>query len=61
MLDGVYLCWHVFPASRMRLAMKSKSASYPQPEGSLGDAMLKGAGPLEGTTFGESEKPRFCG
>ena len=34
--------------------MKSKSATYPQPEGSLGDAMLKGAtGALEGTAFGE--------
>ena len=34
--------------------MKSKSASYPQPEGTLGDTMLKGAAPLEGSSFGES-------
>jgi hypothetical protein len=41
-------------AARLRLAVKSKGSSYPQPEGSLGDTMIKGGtGPLEDTSFGE--------
>lgn len=45
-------------AARMRLAMKSKGATYPQPEGSLGDVMIKGGtGSLEDTAFGESRVP----
>ena len=44
-----------FAAARLRLAMKSKGSSYPQPEGALGDAMLKGgSGELENGVFGKS-------
>ena len=45
--SSVSLSW--FVAARLRLAMKGKGASsYPQPEGALGDAMLK-----SGSDFGD--------
>lgn len=45
------------PAARLRLAVRSKGSSYPQPEGVLGEALLKGStGPLEDTSFGSALK-----
>jgi len=41
------------PTARLRLAMRSKTATYPQPETFLGEAMLKGGADLgEDSTFG---------
>ena len=49
-ISVLFICFFVSSvAARLRLAMKGKGASsYPQPEGALGDSMLK-----SGADFGD--------